>query len=500
MDMFGLYYFSGMLSYLTKQNFLDHPWYKNAGQALLYSWPALAKSGGFGDGNEINNMPYRTRIAFADYIARETNSPYAQWYVNQCNALQTGASVLSSDFEYRLYRFAKMGQIYSNATLPVNRPKLLWFKDSGETMIHSDISNTQYDLFLSMRSSPYGSGSHTHSDQNGFNLLYQGVPVYRSTGYYLNFSDKHNLLSYRHTQAHNSILVDGIGQAFTTRAYGNITRALDGKNISYCLGDASDAYKCTSEYTLWKNAFTAAGISQTPQYGFGVTPLTKYKRHLLMLHPDKVVIYDELEASVPVCWDWLLHSPVQFSIEGSSKRIVLNKNSNPLSAIESGNIPNGCGTLSFDYIQAGTDNVNLEVSVNGNLLSTISTLNEQGVLKNTGKIGVNVSGNVVIKLKQKNSNSGKVAVDNLVWTQYGVSADTSVHEKPLLVLYPIKNNLKAITSENGLLKVFATNGQVIFSQNVVAGQMDRIQVVPGIYIVQFQAKGKTEIQKVVVYK
>ena len=48
--------------------------------------------------------------------------------------------------------------------------------------------------------------------------------------------------------------------------------------------------------------------------GFGETPLTRYRRHVLMLHPRTVLIYDELEASEPVRWDWLLHSPVRFDI------------------------------------------------------------------------------------------------------------------------------------------------------------------------------------------
>ena len=66
---------------------------------------------------------------------------------------------------------------------------------------------------------------------------------------------------------------------------------------------------------MWIAAFKAAGITQTPDNGFGATPLTLYRRHLLMLHPNIVVIYDELEASEPVRWDWLLHSPTPFSIQ-----------------------------------------------------------------------------------------------------------------------------------------------------------------------------------------
>ena len=135
------------------------------------------------------------------------------------------------------------------------------------------------------------------------------------TGYYLNFSDAHNLMSYRHTRAHNSILVDGIGQPFSTEGYGMLLRAAGGEHIGYCLGDASHAYCGISEDPMWIESFQKAGIEQTPENGFGETPLTKYRRQMIMLYPDIVLIYDELEASRPVRWDWLLHSPVQFSID-----------------------------------------------------------------------------------------------------------------------------------------------------------------------------------------
>lgn len=60
---------------------------------------------------------------------------------------------------------------------------------------------------------------------------------------------------------------------------------------------------------MWVKNFENAGIAQTPENGFGTTPLTKYRRQVLMLYPDIVLVYDELEASEPVRWEWLLHSP-----------------------------------------------------------------------------------------------------------------------------------------------------------------------------------------------
>ncbi len=305
-----LWYVPSLFSYMTGTDFLQHPWYRNAGKALLYNWPVGTMSAGFGDQNERQLTPDRQRAAFADFLARETGDPYAQWYASHLNRTVRG------DFEMRIYRMARGHIAYPNVKpLPEGAAKALWMQDIGQMAANSALQNTNRNLSLSFRSSPFGSGSHTLADQNSFNLHFRGVPVYRSTGYYLNFSDAHNLMSYRHTRAHNTILVNGIGQPFTTRAYGNIVRMLNGDHISYALGDASNAYCGISEYPMWEKNFENAGISQTAENGFGETPLTKYRRHIFLLHPDVVLIYDELEASEPVRWDWLLHSPVEFRID-----------------------------------------------------------------------------------------------------------------------------------------------------------------------------------------
>lgn len=310
-----LWYVPALMSYVTGTDFLQHPFYKNLGKALVYAFPPRTKSAGFGDGNETSNIPPRQRVALADYIARETGDPYAVWYCNE-----TKAAI--GDFDTRLQRMASQKSFPVDAPLPEDAPKALWMKDTGEMLAHSNLPRYRENLFLSFRSSPFGSGSHTLADQNSFNLHFRGVPVYRSTGYYLNFSDPHNLLSYRHTRAHNTILVDGIGQPFSTKGYGKVVRMLGGDNISYACGDASNAYSGISEYPMWIKNFKLSKVEQSVENGFGETPLKKYRRHILLLHPDIVVIYDELEADKPVRWDWLLHSPVQFDINEQECRLT----------------------------------------------------------------------------------------------------------------------------------------------------------------------------------
>lgn len=311
-----LCYIPTLFSYLTDVDFFQHPWYKNAGLATAYTWQPGSLSVGFGDGHEQTNpKPQRIRSAFADFLSRTTGDPYATWYSSVNNRYL-------NEYETRLYRLASGKQRPSTSELPADAPKAVWFKDSGEMVANSNLRDYKNNLSLSFRSSPMGSGSHTHSNQNAFNLHFRGEAVYRAAGHYMNFSDAHNLLSYRHTRAHNTILVDGIGQPFTTRAYGNIVRMFNGEHISYALGDASNAYCGISEYPMWERNFANQKLEQSRENGFGETPLKKYRRHIFLLHPDKIVIYDELEADKAVRWDWLLHSPVKFDIDEATAKLT----------------------------------------------------------------------------------------------------------------------------------------------------------------------------------
>ena len=312
------YYVPALFSYITGFDFFQHPWYKNAGMGLLYTWQPGSMSAGFGDGHEQTNpKPLRIRSAFADLLARITGDPYAAWYssVNQ--------GYIRED-ETRLYRMVLNKPRPRNSELPADAPKAIWFKDTGELIANSELKNLKNNLSLSFRSSTFGSGNHTHSNQNAFNLHYRGKAVYRSIGFYSNYSDKHNLLNYRNTRGHNTLMIDGIGQAFSPQAYGKITHAFNGKHIAYALGDASNAYRDTSDVHMWHKKISQQGLCQSRENGFGATPLKNFKRHILFLYPDIIVIYDDLEASKAVTWNWLLHSPVKFDIDGN-KLTTLNQ-------------------------------------------------------------------------------------------------------------------------------------------------------------------------------
>lgn len=97
----------------------------------------------------------------------------------------------------------------------------------------------------------------------------------------------------------------------------------------------------------------------------------------------------------------------------------LGKDRTPTSEITSGTISDGFGTINFDYMQAFSSGVNLDVYVNDLLIGNVTSSGELGIVKNSGDIEVDIDGDVVITFIQNNTGSGQVSIDNFAYTSYG---------------------------------------------------------------------------------
>ena len=76
-----------LLSFISRYDYLSHPWYQNVGRSLVYTCPPGSKSNGFGDSSEKGSEPNRLVAAFADYLVCETGNSYAGWYAGECRDL-----------------------------------------------------------------------------------------------------------------------------------------------------------------------------------------------------------------------------------------------------------------------------------------------------------------------------------------------------------------------------------------------------------------------------
>ncbi len=288
---------------LSGVDFMWSEWYKNNPRWLIYAFPPNSVADGFcNDGNK-HPEPTINYAGYADAAARMFNDPYAAWYANEI-AKGFGLKITDDD-EFRWYRIQRGYKM--NVPEPVKEfdlPQAAKFSDVGVAFLHTSVQNPETDLMLSLRSSPFGSLAHTHADQNTFNIAYGGKRLFYNSGYRPAMGDPHFLGWYKHTQGHNGILIDGEGQPFNAGAYGWIPRFLHGKQISYAVGDASNAYSGHDE-------------------GQNIDPGMKhFRRHYIMLRPSIIVIYDDLEADHNAEWSWLLHNDTGLEIDAGKQTIL----------------------------------------------------------------------------------------------------------------------------------------------------------------------------------
>ena len=102
----------------------------------------------------------------------------------------------------------------------------------------------------------------------------------------------------------------------------------------------------------------------------------------------------------------------------TDESITLGRNRTPQSNVYSGLLDGGIGVINFDYMQAFSTAVNLNVMVNDVVVGNVTSFDEQNIIKNSGDIVVNIPGQVVIKFINANNNDGQVTIDNISWTAY----------------------------------------------------------------------------------
>ncbi|MCK9204438.1 MAG: lamin tail domain-containing protein [Bacteroidales bacterium] len=149
---------------------------------------------------------------------------------------------------------------------------------------------------------------------------------------------------------------------------------------------------------------------------------------------------------------------------------TLGKNRTPTAEVKSGALLNGCGALSFDYKQVFSSNVSMDVFVNGALVYTAVTTGEQGIVKNTGAITVNVSGEFILDFKQQSTSSGQICIDNVTWTAY------SSAPLPEPTNYPTAFTAAPFPYSIQLTWIDATGGQLPSKYLLLASEYDNIQL------------------------
>lgn len=280
-------------------------WYNNLGKYLTYINPFGTAGNGYCDGDGAGaTMPY-TMETMAHLNPDNYWNLWRLKTIPRPDVKNFTADIVKGSKTYSLLSVWAHLQTPDVSRLQAPKELAAVFRDIGEVGMHTDLEKAENDLQVTLHSSPYGSLMHTHPCQNAFNLAYGGQDLFWKTGFY-NGGSWHNLLSYKSSRAHNTIMPDGRMQGFHRSAYGWIPRFAHGSKISYAVGDASKAYNGQNRYI--SPSIAESSILADPRYGGGDPGVKKFRRHLVMLRPNYVLIYDELEAATPISWEFRLHS------------------------------------------------------------------------------------------------------------------------------------------------------------------------------------------------
>jgi hypothetical protein len=286
---YGLWYntfyipaFEG-LRQLAGYDLWQRPFFKNVRSFFFYCTANHGEIRPFGDGAEGGGPGVQGGSGYADFMAFHAHryqDPHIGWWVKQIPGnTSRGEPFLSLLHEDEL-----------PARAPTDLPHSRVFRSVGWAGLHSNLADPKNDTCLIFKSSPYGSVSHSHADQNAFAIMKGGAALAIPSGYYgPSYGRPHHAEWTRATKANNCILVDGQGQTIrSAAASGSIVDFKEAPGYSYVAGDATAAYG---------------------------DKLKKWVRRILFLRPGLFLLVDEIATPEPVRCQWLLHAFEEMEIE-----------------------------------------------------------------------------------------------------------------------------------------------------------------------------------------
>ncbi len=242
-------------------------WFHHGGDVYSLLWPW---------GNPADG--YMTNL-----VASMNENPYVKWY----------ADTVNTDPEHVPFQY--LSEIDLDPAPPIDIPQARAFLQTGQVAAYDQFYNHLSDRIF-FRSSPWGGHSHSHADQNNF-VIHSGAEILAAdVGYYTYYGDEYHTNWSRTTFTHNTILINGEGQPKSIDSKGKISAFFNSPDYTFFAGDASAAYR---------------------------EPMERFERAILFIRPGVYVIYDELQASEPSEFTWLLNAFQEAEIDEAGRTMTV---------------------------------------------------------------------------------------------------------------------------------------------------------------------------------
>jgi len=262
------------------------PFFSRAGDWALFVMPPGARGGGFGDQNAARTSAENRELMTT--LARQARDPAWRWYVD---------AVGGPAHERGWVGYLRGAADDVEPREPKGRAPSKLFRGIGVAVLQPTLGDATDGVRVLFKSSPFGSQSHGYEAQNSFLLSAFGERLLIRSGKRDSYGSRHHREWMWSTRSVNNVLVDGRGQTPHSReATGRVTGFWTEPGLHWVEGEAGEAY---------------GGA------------LDSFRREILFVEPDLVVVRDRLRAPRPAAFDWLLHAPAPFAETAFENELVL---------------------------------------------------------------------------------------------------------------------------------------------------------------------------------
>lgn len=305
--MMGIAYLIDAANRLKSYTGLDlykRPFFQNTGDFPLYCKAPNTRRATMGDDSTMGDLPcVKTGLNLRQFAGATGNGAY-QWYCDENLRTNPGTEMAFYNWGWWDTHFDEL--VFQTdfpivqATPPASG--LRHFKGIGWVGVQHAMDDPDAHVHFVFKSSPFGSISHSHGDQNSFCMSAFGEDMAIQSGHYVAFNSSMHRNWRRQTRSKNAILINGKGQyaekdkSKAMASTGRILAAQQHDDHIFIHGDATAAYQ-----------------SLSPE-------VTRADREIYFVRNSYFVIIDKVDAEQPVTVDWLLHANNPYELGKTSFR------------------------------------------------------------------------------------------------------------------------------------------------------------------------------------
>jgi hypothetical protein len=305
--MMGIAYLIDSANRLKSYTGLDlykRPFFQNTGDFPLYCKAPNTRRATMGDDSTMGDLPcVKTGLNLRQFGGATGNGAY-QWYCEENLRTNPGTEMAFYNWGWWDTNFDELVFQTDFPAVPATPPEggLRHFKGIGWVGVQHAMDDPDSHVHFVFKSSPFGSISHSHGDQNSFCMSAFGEDMAIQSGHYVAFNSSMHQKWRRQTRSKNAILINGKGQyaekdkSIAMASTGRIITAEQREDHIFIHGDATPAYQ-----------------SLSPE-------VTRAEREIYFVRNSYFVIIDKVDAQTPVTVDWLLHANKPYELGKSSFR------------------------------------------------------------------------------------------------------------------------------------------------------------------------------------